>query len=366
MRVFGTGAGALMLFMALHLPARAIPVFAARYGVSCQTCHTIVPRLSAFGERFKQAGYRWPASVNTKAALPIALKSNLAYTSQPDQSGLPKAIVDEVEFLAMGPLGAHWDYRMEQYLVDGGRIGSTRDAFVEYSSNPRGGWSGSAHSEFDVQAGQFTLPLPNDPETMRPTENHYAVFDQTVGENPFNLFDDRIGINAALALRGTQINAVVAKAHDPQSGLRNSGLDRMLVVRMGTDALSFYAYRYSGARALDPIPDAFWRTGIALTSHAQKERTSILLQTGNDSSADGLGDSARSSGGYMQEEWAFSDRLIGVVRYDAVNAPGAFARSATFSLSLRPYDRTRFTVEDVFSIRPVPSHTLTAAWLFAY
>src|SRR5579883_1851678 len=41
-------------------PAQAIPAFARKYNTSCQTCHTVYPKLNAFGEAFRRNGYRFP------------------------------------------------------------------------------------------------------------------------------------------------------------------------------------------------------------------------------------------------------------------------------------------------------------------
>ena len=41
-------------------PARALPVFAHRYGFTCQQCHTTVPHLNAFGAYFLRHGFRLP------------------------------------------------------------------------------------------------------------------------------------------------------------------------------------------------------------------------------------------------------------------------------------------------------------------
>lgn len=54
---------ALLSFLTIALaakPAEAIPVFARRYGTSCQTCHVAFPRLTPFGEAFRRNGYRFP------------------------------------------------------------------------------------------------------------------------------------------------------------------------------------------------------------------------------------------------------------------------------------------------------------------
>ncbi len=43
-------------------PAHAVPAFARQYGTSCQTCHTVYPVLTPFGEAFRRNGYRFPGT----------------------------------------------------------------------------------------------------------------------------------------------------------------------------------------------------------------------------------------------------------------------------------------------------------------
>lgn len=43
------------------VPASAVPIFARKYQTSCQTCHTIFPKLNSFGQAFRLNGYRMPA-----------------------------------------------------------------------------------------------------------------------------------------------------------------------------------------------------------------------------------------------------------------------------------------------------------------
>src|SRR5436305_14596598 len=43
-------------------PAHAVPEFARQYAVSCQTCHSIAPRLNDFGQGFKANNYNWPGA----------------------------------------------------------------------------------------------------------------------------------------------------------------------------------------------------------------------------------------------------------------------------------------------------------------
>jgi hypothetical protein len=50
----------LLLFIALidSSPARALPAFARKYGMPCSSCHEAWPKLSPFGQQFKDNGYQ--------------------------------------------------------------------------------------------------------------------------------------------------------------------------------------------------------------------------------------------------------------------------------------------------------------------
>jgi hypothetical protein len=50
----------VLFVLAFSSPAHAIPAFARKYGTSCQTCHTVYPKLTPFGEAFRRNGYRFP------------------------------------------------------------------------------------------------------------------------------------------------------------------------------------------------------------------------------------------------------------------------------------------------------------------
>ena len=43
----------------------AIPAFARQYGTSCQTCHSVFPKLNDFGKAFKDAGFQFPKGDET-------------------------------------------------------------------------------------------------------------------------------------------------------------------------------------------------------------------------------------------------------------------------------------------------------------
>ena len=356
-------AGVLLLTTAPRRAA-AIPVFAHRYGYSCQQCHTTIPHLNGFGQRFLRNGFRLPGPAPEDThALKIALASNLAYTSEPDPTGLSKAIVDEVELLTGGSYG-HFSYFGDSYIVDGGRPGSFRDAWASYWTTPS-----QAGNVLRLKVGNMGLPLPVDPEVFRETENHYAIFDQTVGSNPFRFFDPHFGSELAFGNpnQGLDAHVLVLKSHDPQSGLPDSGFDKMASLQWNMPALTLSTYGYSGSRPLGGARDAFSRYGLGLSTRTGRYGSDVVVQQGIDNNADGLGTFVRSSGGFVQFRWEFSRALAGIVRYDGIeDSAGNFSRSATFAVNRRLGRNARLTVEDVVTHAPATKNTLNAGLLFAY
>ena len=341
-------------------PAAAIPVFAHRFGFRCQVCHTTIPTLNEVGRRFLSSGYRLPG-VHERPDFPLAVKVNLAYSSAPDPSGLPKAIVDEIELLTGGHAGSSVSYFAETYVVDGGRPGAVRDLWVQYDTAP-GSLTRSPFAPA-LRIGQFTLPLPVDPETFRETENHYALYDQTVGANPFDFFDPHAGAQLTFGLAGTSSVSVLAlPGHDKQSGIPSLGTDFMAYAEHALGPLELSAYRYQGARPIGLGRDAFWRQGYGLGAVAGKLGVVNVLQTGNDADA-GFGQPEFSSGGFSEWRYAFSSAWTLVARYDGTQAGGALLRSTTASLVRRLATNSRLTLEDVIAHG---THTLNAALLFAY
>lgn len=340
-----------VVFAALSArPAAAIPVFAHRYGFTCQQCHTTVPQLNAFGEQFEEYGFKLPAA---RPAFPVAVKVNLEYGSDPDPSGLPKAVVDEIELLSGGAIGENASYFIEQYVTDGGRPGLTRDAWIQLNGEER-----------HARAGQFTLPLPVDPESERPTLTHYAVFDQTVGENTFNFFDPRLGVDAfAGSERGLSGHIAALDAYDRQTATPRSGIDVMGTLSNRTGPLTLTAYRYQGQRNF-AVADRFWRQGYSAVFLSGRFGATALLQTGNDTSADGAGLAARSSGGFLSASYRLSPLLELQTRYEGTSDDLAgMQRQFVLSANARVRRNMRFTIEGT---QNAGHRTLNLGLLFAY
>jgi hypothetical protein len=364
LRLFLAGlAAALLVLVAQPGPAEAIPYFAHEYGLKCQKCHSVIPRLNGFGQAFMDHGYTLPGT-KPQSAFPISAKINLAYSSEPDPDGLPKAIVDEVELFLAGKASPRTNYFVEQYVVDGGEHGSLREGWFAYQLTPD-----QAKVPVYLQGGSFTLALPVDPESFRETSQHYTLFDQTVGNNPFNFFDPKIGLQAraGYADHALSVRFAALQGHDKQSGLPMLGTDTATYAQEAIGPLTLSLYRYDGSRPNSGLADRFWRQGYGIAYSRERWTSETVLQTGRDASIDLAGTSAMSSGGFTQLRYEFNRRLFGLLRYEGTNDPtNGFTRDLVPLLGYRVSNNSRFTIEDVIRHSPQTTHTLNTQYTAAY
>lgn len=324
--------------------AEAIPAFSMQTGLQCDACHTSVRAVNDLGDSYQRNDYRLP-NMGAGGKPVVALRGQFAYTSEPDPTGLPKLIVDEVEAFLAARVNKEVSVAGDFYLLDGGRPGSTREAWVQYQSP---GTVAGAPVRFTV--GAITLPLPDDPETFRQTNQHYAIWDQTVGANPFTFIDPHNAAMLALGspVRGPSVSMLAVQGHDQLSGLPRTGTDRMLQAQEALGGVVLSAYDYSGRRALGPIGDAFHRDGVGLNVYRGNLAIEGVVQTGFDSSPNGDGVGIASSGGFLQLRYHLPRATFLIVRYDgAGDSAGNFSRSLTVAASRLVSRGLRLELEDV-------------------
>ena len=364
------GVGVVLLLVTRRpSPGTAIPIFSHQYDVTCSKCHSVIPHLNEFGNAFMASGYRIPG-VKPGPAFPLAVKANLVDSSErqgggPGGAGLPKAIVDEIELFAAGGIGNRSSFLVEQYAADGGEHGLLRDAWVSDHLNP---WD--AKLPLQVQAGSFTLPLPVDPETFRETYAHYAVYDTTVGTNPFTLFVPKIGVRLQVGNPRKGLNAGVfgGPGHDRQSGEPTTGTDVMFSAQENIGPFALTAFRYSGLRpGRAGALDSFQRIGYGVVFDQWGRLSSENVLVGGNDTDCGIGGACRSSGGFTQLRWAFDRRLFALGRYEGTNDPvNGFTRDAVVLLGYGPSENSRITLEDVIAHTPRTAHTMNVQFTIAY
>lgn len=179
------------LFLGLATPARAFPIFARKYQTSCVTCHTVYPKLNAFGEAFRLNGYRmpketedqikqrpvslgseaykrvwpaavWPNELPGNAPLAVNVKMESVYNAATDASG-NKTVVhndfqfpQEVNLFAAGTLGEHMSFMAE--LTHAENSDGSAGTEIEHARLDFDSILGPEHA-FNLRIGKFAPNL---------------------------------------------------------------------------------------------------------------------------------------------------------------------------------------------------------------
>lgn len=197
----------LILPMVAPRPAGAIPVFARRYGVSCQLCHHPVPMLTEFGATFAGNGFRMSAAepprdtINTGDPLlwlpnDLPLAFRLDSYAQAYAGG--NAAIDfqgpyTLKILGSGVINRKLSWYVYALLLERGEFGGVEDAYINV--NDIGG------RELDLMVGQFQLSDPLFKRELRLMFEDYAIYRARIGDEPLNLTYDR-GVMAIADLAG--------------------------------------------------------------------------------------------------------------------------------------------------------------------
>ena len=128
-------------------PAEAIPLFARRYGVSCNTCHVHPPKLNAFGEKFAAQGYRAEELGAGKPTFPLAVWTSGLTQNAPQNTDVYRSVPNRVEIIAAGRLEAlrssyfiEWRTLSKEFpsaTTIRDRSGRFEDLYLAYDLSPR-------------------------------------------------------------------------------------------------------------------------------------------------------------------------------------------------------------------------------------
>ncbi|MDA2937435.1 hypothetical protein MYX75_04130 [Acidobacteria bacterium AH-259-A15] len=168
----------ILVFLAMTQEVRAIPAFARKYETSCQTCHVAFPKLNAFGEAFRNNGYRFPAGdeevVQEKpvslgspswkrlwpktiwpsdipALPPVGLLITNRFDMRPGEAvSNDFATPKEVELFSGGTFGEDLSFLATLTLLDENEFGGLHRLFGQFDSI-------KGNSLFNVKFGGFEL-----------------------------------------------------------------------------------------------------------------------------------------------------------------------------------------------------------------
>ena len=304
--------------------AWAIPIFAQRYHLQCSACHSVLPELNAFGEKFRSDGFRLPLPKHGTTL--IAVRYQMEY---------------EVD-----PVAGSRRFSPGGILLGNADIGAI-SAFVHYSLGAGGGPSGvflanlttyNAHTKSLYTAGLFELPLAQSPGQRLDDLAPYGYYGAHVGLNDLPLSSPRWGAEVERAVGAAKIDVVadlgeykgaayggkpiptgiISSAAAPELGLfiRTPIAN---ILEIGGEALT-------GTRQIVPtarpaFDDGYDRFG--LLAHARYKRFDFQTEQwwGRDSNVDGFGTLQGSSGGYARLKFYPTPHFYVGIRYDAFANP---------------------------------------------
>ena len=321
--------GAALFCLLLSLAssrAQAIPLFAQRYQLRCDACHSVLPELNAFGNTFRDNGYRLP--IPKHGTTGIAIRYQMEYEKDPAAGSrrfTPGAVV-----LASEEIGA-------------------LNAFVHYNLGAGGGPSGAylaylathnAHTKSLYRAGLIELPLLQSPGQRLDDLTPYGYYSAHVGLNDLPLSAPRWGVQMERQMGLARIDLFVDDGEFKGAAYGGRPLPTGETTSANRPELGLFArvpvlshtelsaIALSGQRRITPagrvtFTDAYVRYNLG--AHTRINRFDFQAEQwwGNDANADGFGTAVFSSGGYVRIKYYAMDHLYLAARYDASATPFA-------------------------------------------
>ncbi|MFA6440291.1 MAG: hypothetical protein WCX28_13350 [Bacteriovoracaceae bacterium] len=187
----------VLLFFAETSISEAIPAFARKYDMSCQTCHSPAPKLKAYGEEFAANGFRLAEKEPPRffretgddqlllmRELPFALRVEgyarwLPQTNHRADMQAPYLL----KLLSGGQITKDISYYFYFFFGERGSVAGLEDAFVMFNN--------LFTEELDVYVGQFQISDPLFKRELRLTLEDYQVYKTAPGLSGIDLTYDR-------------------------------------------------------------------------------------------------------------------------------------------------------------------------------
>lgn len=351
MRIALALGGFAALFLGGGAHARAIPIYAQRYRLECRTCHTVLPELNAFGNAFRNTGYRLPLPRHGTTV--AAIRYQVEYEQSPGSGR---------RFAPAGALLANADI---------GRI----SAFVHYNLGASGGPSAlflgylatyNEHTATLYRGGLFELPLAQSPGQRLDDLQQYGYYGTHVGLNDLALSAPRWGAQIERTTGSTRFDLIAdlgefkgsayggapvstgdtTSAQSPEVGIFGSGA---IAPNVQIGASFLEGDRRIVLLGRPAFSDPYTRTGLLARAKFEKLDLQAEQWFGHDANADGFGTAVGSSGGYVRAKYYPTPHSYLAIRYDASANP-FILRDLTYYGAFLLTPHVRFVAQQVQTI----------------
>lgn len=381
-RVGSTGfviSGVIAALFLISADAQAIPAFARKTKLGCNTCHSMFPQLTRFGRDFRDSGFRTPDEVQqllkkTPAPpspapaedfwsfipdqIPFSIQAKLHDAINPKGDIKNDIQLEELQFQTGGTLTPRVSYYVHHHLVEEGQPGRLYTGWVRFNNLLGSDW-------LNVTAGQFELPLSFSPEIERLSSFAYLAFDRQLGANTFNVSTPQLGAQLfGQSERGTKVWAGVVNgsglAANDQTGSFDNNNFKDVYARVGQEIgehfVGGYVYygKTRGSTQAGTFDDNFVRVGGDALVKVRKVIVSGTVLYARDDNALGTGERRTFVGGFAEGDLFVTDRALVLIRVDAVHQqlPAVFEESAALDTPLFRVNTLAVTPGFQFLIKP--------------
>jgi hypothetical protein len=329
--------------------AYAIPAFARKYKIPCNTCHTIFPQLTRFGRDFRDNGFRTPDEVQSLLTshasppgtprpadaaadfwsfvpeqIPFSVQAKFHDVINPKGDVTNDFQLEELQLQSGGTFTPRISYYLHHHLVEGGNPGTLYAGWVRFNNLGGTDW-------FNVTVGQFELPLSFSPEIERLSSFEYLAYDRQLGANPFNLNTPQLGVQVfGQSERGTKVWAGVVNgtglAVNDATGTVDSNSFKDVYARVGQEIGEhlFGGFVYYGRTAVTPatgdqFSDHFLRAGGDALVNLKKALVYGMAMYARDDNPLGTGERRTFVGGFAELDVFVNDRTVVLARFDDVH-----------------------------------------------
>ena len=235
--VLGVLAALIVVLFLLPEEAVGAPAFARRYRKSCTTCHTVFPRLKAYGDEFAGDGFVIPEEekerdyvtagddlmwLNRDVPLAVRFDAYALYDEKADGPTDGGGHVESdlqmpwgVKLLSGGALYKNIGYYFYFYMSERGTVAGVEDAYIHFND--------LFGQPFDIMVGQFQASDPLMKRELRLTFEDYMIYTRRTGRSRINLAYDRgLMLTYGVEATGTDLVAMVVNGN----GIPEAGDDR--------------------------------------------------------------------------------------------------------------------------------------------
>ncbi len=178
-------------------PSAALPSFARKYGVGCNTCHSVAPKLNRFGLAFQANHYNWPGGDEGRSPNPVRhVPLSGILTASREQSFTEGETTTDIR-------------NVELFSADGFRIGGRRGGYFINGlawSNSSGEPAGSLENAFvNVPFAGRTSDLAATVGQFNPLHYQWSSTTSLLEAHPAAFADSVDGFSFAEAMPGVRL-----------------------------------------------------------------------------------------------------------------------------------------------------------------